>query len=167
MSIEIQDGVGNSSDNGGKTPSSSFPTTVTSSGSSLPATTGYSVGDTFLNTSDKKIYMASASGYELNSYFSSIQQKPNGSFNGTTGNFSNGGVFLGNDYNFSGGSLCVPIQTDADIQSTQGIVCSYSGSSGSQIFYVYINTGSIYIGSTKICDVLANHKYIVICPLAA
>ena len=46
---------------------SSFPTTVTSSGSSLPATTGFQVGDTFLNTSDKKLYTleSSVDGYKL------------------------------------------------------------------------------------------------------
>lgn len=46
--------------------SSSFPIIVTDSGSSLPATTGFSVGDTFLDTSDKKIYTAGYFGYELN-----------------------------------------------------------------------------------------------------
>lgn len=45
---------------------SSFPVTVTSSGSSLPATTGYGVGDTFLNTSDKKIYTTQVGGYQYN-----------------------------------------------------------------------------------------------------
>ena len=52
--------------NGGGGDSSSFPVTVTSSGSSLPATTGFSAGDTFLNTSGKKIYTAKPDGYELN-----------------------------------------------------------------------------------------------------
>lgn len=44
--------------NGGGGGSSSFPIIVTSSGSSLPSASGYQVGDTFLNTSDKKIYKA-------------------------------------------------------------------------------------------------------------
>lgn len=52
--------------NGGGGGSSSFPTTVTSSGSSLPATTGFQEGDTFLNTSDKKLYTAQVGGYVLN-----------------------------------------------------------------------------------------------------
>ena len=52
--------------NGGGGGSSSFPTIVTDSGSSLPVDlTGYSVGDTFLNTTDKKIYKAGTDGYEL------------------------------------------------------------------------------------------------------
>jgi len=43
-----------------------FPTFVTSSGSSLPVDlSGYNVGDTFLNTTDKKIYTAGA-GYVKN-----------------------------------------------------------------------------------------------------
>ena len=46
--------------------SASFPTVVTDSGSSLPATTGFSVGDTFLDTSDKKIYTAQIGGYVTN-----------------------------------------------------------------------------------------------------
>lgn len=47
--------------------SASFPTIVTDSGSSLPVDlSGYQVGDTFLNTSDKKIYTAGTNSYELN-----------------------------------------------------------------------------------------------------
>ena len=45
---------------------SAFPTTVTDSGSSLPSASGYQVGDTFLNTSDKKIYKTEVSGYIAN-----------------------------------------------------------------------------------------------------
>ena len=52
--------------NGGGGGSSSFPTLVTDSGSSLPSASGYQLNDTFLNTSDKKIYKTSADGYELN-----------------------------------------------------------------------------------------------------
>ena len=47
--------------------SAKLPTIVTDSGSSLPVDlSGYSDGDTFLNTSDKKIYKAGADSYELN-----------------------------------------------------------------------------------------------------
>ena len=46
--------------------SASFPTVVTDSGSSLPSASGYQVGDTFLNTSDKKIYKAEVNGYVAN-----------------------------------------------------------------------------------------------------
>lgn len=52
--------------NGGGGGSSSFPIIVTDSGSSLPSASGYQEGDTFLNTSDKKIYGAKYDGYELN-----------------------------------------------------------------------------------------------------
>ena len=53
--------------NGGGGGSSSFPVTVTSSGSSLPVDlSGYSDGDTFLNTSDKKIYKTEVNGYIAN-----------------------------------------------------------------------------------------------------
>ena len=40
---------------------------IKNSGSSLPATTSYSVGDTFLNTTDKKIYTVEAPAWQLNS----------------------------------------------------------------------------------------------------
>lgn len=57
-------GFGGGSGGGG---SASFPTIVTDSGSSLPATTGFNDGDTFLNTSDKKIYKTEVNGYVANS----------------------------------------------------------------------------------------------------
>ena len=43
-----------------------FPTIVTDSGSSLPATTGYLLNDTFLNTTNKKIYKTEVGGYTYN-----------------------------------------------------------------------------------------------------
>ena len=45
-----------------------FPTMITNSGSSLPSASDYQVNDTFLNTSDKKIYTAeiNVEGYDLN-----------------------------------------------------------------------------------------------------
>ena len=46
--------------------SAKLPTIVTDSGSSLPSASGYQEGDTFLNTSDKKIYKTGYFGYELN-----------------------------------------------------------------------------------------------------
>lgn len=52
--------------NGGGGGSSSLPVIVTSSGSSLPSASGFEWKDTFLNTSDKKIYTAIADTYELN-----------------------------------------------------------------------------------------------------
>ena len=52
--------------NGGGGGSSSFPIIVKNSGSSLPSASGYQEGDTFLNTSDKKIYKTEVNGYELN-----------------------------------------------------------------------------------------------------
>lgn len=39
---------------------------ITDSGSALPATTAYSVGDTFLNTNDKKLYTTLAPAWQLN-----------------------------------------------------------------------------------------------------
>ena len=52
--------------NGGGGGSSSFPIIVTDSGSSLPSASGYQLNDTFLNTSDKKIYKAGVNGYVAN-----------------------------------------------------------------------------------------------------
>lgn len=52
---------------GGGGGSAKFPTIVTDSGVSLPVDlTGYQLNDTFLNTTDKKIYKASADSYEFN-----------------------------------------------------------------------------------------------------
>lgn len=42
------------------------PITVTDSGNALPSTSGYVLHDTFLNTTDKKIYGTLANAYELN-----------------------------------------------------------------------------------------------------
>ena len=47
--------------------SAKFPTIVTDSGSSLPSASGYQEEDTFLNTSDKKIYKTTVGGYQFNS----------------------------------------------------------------------------------------------------
>lgn len=46
----------------------SFPTIVTDSGSSLPSASGYNEGDTFLNSTTKKIYQTETTitGYQLN-----------------------------------------------------------------------------------------------------
>lgn len=43
-----------------------FPTIVTDSGSSLPSASGFELNDTFLNTSDKKIYKTLADTHEWN-----------------------------------------------------------------------------------------------------
>ena len=56
-------GTGGSGGGGG---SASFPTVVTDSGSSLPSASGYQLNDTFLNTSDKKIYKTEVNGYVAN-----------------------------------------------------------------------------------------------------
>ena len=79
MSIRIKKGIGNGGGggggNGGGGGSPSFPTVVTDSGSSLPVDlTGYNVGDTFLNTSDDKLY--------------TIKEK--GGYKQNTGNYSSG-----------------------------------------------------------------------------
>lgn len=68
---------------------------ITNSGSSLPATTSYSVGDTFLNTSDNKLYTAEAPAWKLNtgtSYDSAI------SVNLTTGLATGFGTGAYNSY---------------------------------------------------------------------
>ena len=58
-----QKGTGGAGGGGG---SANLPTIVTDSGSSLPSASGYQLNDTFLNTSDKKIYKTVANSYELN-----------------------------------------------------------------------------------------------------
>lgn len=51
---------------GGGGGDSKFPTIVTDSGSSLPSASGYELNDTFLNTTDKKIYKTEVVGYVAN-----------------------------------------------------------------------------------------------------
>ena len=58
-----QKGTGGSGGGG-----TSFPTIVTDSGSSLPAKTGFQLNDTFLNTTDKKLYKILTGGYKLINY---------------------------------------------------------------------------------------------------
>lgn len=53
--------------NGGGGGSSSLPIIVKNSGSSLPSASSYQIGDTFLNTSTKKIYTPVINGYIANS----------------------------------------------------------------------------------------------------
>ena len=66
MGLKKEDGLNFAAGGSGGGGSARFPTIVTSSGSSLPVDlTGYNEGDTFLNTSDKKIYQAGSSGYQL------------------------------------------------------------------------------------------------------
>lgn len=68
MTIHLNkiNGFGGESGGGGGGGDGKFPTIVTDSGSSLPATTGYQEGDTFLNTTDKKLYTTQVGGYALN-----------------------------------------------------------------------------------------------------
>lgn len=61
---------------------------ITSSGSSLPVTTDYTIGDTFLNTTDNKLYTAIAPAYQA-----STNTTISGTSDLNTGIVSNGGVY--------------------------------------------------------------------------
>lgn len=66
MSVELENINGQAGGGNGGGGSAKLPTVVTDSGSSLPSASGYQGGDTFLNTSDKKIYTAGVNGYVAN-----------------------------------------------------------------------------------------------------
>lgn len=120
----------------------SFPTTVTSSGSSLPATTGYSDGDTFLNTSDKKIYTAEANGYAINSSLDTTIS--DGLLNTTEGIldgfYSGNRKFTINNIQSNSFKIIIPFKTSSDIQTEQYIFQLINADSVSSIEYLKIKS---------------------------
>ena len=148
-----------------------FPTIITNSGNTLPSAASYQVNDTFLNTTDKKIYtLNSFSEYSLNtSQFATLGIYGN-IFNTTTGNFSNFDIeYNGSLYvtpndttNFV---LTIPFQVN-NLGNTMGIVqFNYQGPT--DLFNVRISsTGSVEIkdGNNYLevySSIQANEKYIL------
>ena len=148
-----------------------FPTIITNSGNTIPSAASYQVNDTFLNTTDKKIYtLNSFSEYSLNtSQFASLGIYGN-IFDNTTGNFSNFDIeYNGSLYvtpndttNFI---LTIPFQVN-NLDNTMGIVqFNYQGPT--DLFNVRISsTGSVEIknGNNYLevySSIQANEKYIL------
>lgn len=148
-----------------------FPTIITNSGNTLPSAASYQVNDTFLNTTDKKIYTLNLfSEYSLNtSQFVSLGTYGN-VFDNTTGNFNNFDIeYNGSLYvtpndttNFV---LTIPFQVN-NLGNTMGIVqFNYQGPT--DLFNVRISsTGSVEIknGNNYLevySSIQANEKYIL------
>lgn len=162
-----QKGTGGSGGGGGGG-SSTFPTTVTSSGSSLPVDlSGYNTGDTFLNTSDKKIYTAEAKGYSLNTTdFSSATISSASVLNTTTGILSNFGSLKITNISISVGNpcnICIPIKTGNDVQANQVVFFARQTGAGNHYDRITINiqNGKIYLNSNEIISVEEETKYII------
>lgn len=150
--------------NGGGGGDGKFPTIVTDSGSSLPATTGFSVEDTFLNTSDKKIYEIKTN-YSLSSDYANV-----GSLDVSTGEITG---FSTSKYLYRGfGSIPVNdidihFKTDNDITTEQCIIShffSYQGTNKAY-FSVIVKDGSLIVvnndsqSETIISQVKVNTEY--------
>lgn len=142
-----------------------FPTFVTSSGSSLPVDlTGYNEGDTFLNTSDKKIYKI-ASIYSLSSDYTNV-----GSLDVSTGEITG---FSTSKYLYRGfgtipvNNIDIRCKTGSDITTEQCIVShfySYQGTNKA-FFSVIVKGGSLIVvnndsqSETIISQVKVNTEY--------
>ena len=153
---------GGSNSGGG---SSSFPTIVTDSGSSLPVDlSGYQWQDTFLNTSDKKIYTAVADKYIINTSIGSYYIS-NNLLDIYTGimDFSIGSVYFSIS-SFSNHTYTITIPFVAtNIQDIQNLF-EIATSSGypSEYLNIRINNGKLKNGySDDICDIEANKTYII------
>ena len=144
--------------------SSSFPVTVTSSGSSLPVDlTGYSLGDTFLNTTNKKIYTATADKYVINSYFNNNYSISNNLLDITTGimDFVGGSKsFSINSFNWSGYTLKVPFVA-TDITNSQTVVQIKESGGTTNYCDVTISNSKIICNSEDICNIEVSKIYII------
>lgn len=165
MSIELEN-INDSSSNGNKG-NSSFPTTVTSSGSSLPATTEFSYNDTFINTTDKKLYtLNSPSKYAVNtSGFAFLYI--GATFNDITGTISgfSSGMITIEPNNTASFTLDIPFQV-GNLGSKMNIV-QFNYQSPTPLFNVRIssegNVEAKISGNTysSISSVQANGKYVL------
>ena len=146
---------------------SSFPTIVTNSGSSLPATTEFSYNDTFINTTDKKLYtLNSPSKYAVNtSGFDFLNI--GATFNDITGTFSgfSSGTVDVVPKNTASFTLDIPFQV-GNLGSVMNIV-QFNYQSPTPLFNVRIssagNVEAKISGNTysSISSVQANGKYVL------
>lgn len=161
MGMEKGSGLNFAVSDNGSDSSASFPTIVTDSGSSLPSASGYQEGDTFLNTSDKKIYKTSADGYGINSVFDYTIS--NNLLEPTTGilDFSGGQKSLSiNSYTEASYSLICPFIA-TDIENTQYVLQGYKSNSTTNRYSVAIIEGILYFNLQELCEIEANKPYII------
>lgn len=149
--------------NGGGGGSSSFPVTVTDSGSSLPSASGYQWQDTFLNTSDKKIYTAIADKYIINTSIGSYYIS-NNLLDIYTGimDFSIGSVYFSKN-SYSNHTYTITIPFVATNVTNYQYIFEISSDSGYPYEYanIKIDNGKLKCGSNDICDIEANKTYII------
>lgn len=138
--------------------SASFPIVVTSSGSSLPSASGYQEGDTFLNTSDKKIYKAELVNYSLASDITNV-----GSLDVSTNEisgFSTTKYLSSNRYDTSVNNINIHFKTGNDVTSDQTILSQGYGSSYSILTAVQFGNRKLKIDSTVVySNLVANTEY--------
>ena len=156
MSIVLQDNIfNNSTDNGGGV---SFPIIVTDSGSSLPATSGYQIDDTFLNTSDKKIYKTELVNYSLASDITNV-----GSLDVSTNEisgFSSTKYLSSNRYDTSVNNINIHFKTGENVSSEQVLLWQGEGYSFSSLTSIEILNKRLNIENTHLYeDVKPNTEY--------
>lgn len=123
---------------------------ITDSGDSLPSASGYSVNDTFLNKTDKKLYKTLAPSYQLNTNVTTY--KSNTSIGDITVDLTTG-IATGFNYTSSYGStnynninrtsvshtwnnpLCIHINTGEYSTSTGYVACLGYSASGNPYYY--------------------------------
>ena len=159
--------VKNTGGSGGGGGSAKFPTVVTDSGSSLPSASGYQLDDTFINTTDKKLYtLNSPSKYALNTSgfaFLYIDATFN-DITGTISGFSSGMVSIVPN-NTSSFTLDIPFQV-GNLGSVMNIV-QFNYQSPTPLFNVRIssagNVEAKISGNTysSISSVQASGKYVL------
>ena len=148
-------GGGNGGGGGG---SASFPTTVTSSGSSLPATTGFVANDTFLNTTDKKIYTAQLTGYSLANDITNV-----GSLDVSTNEisgFSSTKYLRTERYDTTINNIDFHFKTGNDVSTSQTLLIQGRKLSFSALTSIQISNKRLQIDSSYVYDnILANTEY--------
>ncbi len=165
MGLKKEDGLNFAAGGSGGGGSASFPTMVTDSGSSLPVDlTGYNEGDTFLNTTDKKIYKI-APIYSLSSDYTNA-----GNLDVSTGEITG---FSTSKYLYRGfgsvpvNNIDIHFKTGNDITTEQCIVShffSYQGTNEAY-FSVIVKDGSLIVvnnhsqSETVISQVKVNTEY--------
>lgn len=136
----------------------SFPTIVTDSGSSLPSASGYQLNDTFLNTSDKKIYKAEVVNYSLASDITNV-----GSLDVSTNEisgFSSTKYLSSNRYNTSINNINIHFKTGEDVSSEQVLLWQGEGPSFSALTNIEILNKRLNIENTHLyADVKPNTEY--------
>ena len=138
--------------------SASFPTVVTDSGSSLPSASGYQLNDTFLNTSDKKIYKTELVNYSLASDITNV-----GSLDVSTNEisgFSSTKYLRTERYDTTINNIDFHFKTGDDVSTSQTLLIQGRKLSFSALSSIQISNKRLQIDSSYVYDnILANTEY--------